>query len=383
MHRCQVVHDLRKCPVDVGSPQTQAQRDQVTRVINRLIHEYRISPQPRFLHAQRDSSQKKLNRPSKSMNTMYDANNTSQGRVQQINHQPNENHSLNQQHVIPQRALTKFPYFPHSANNLNHIAGTNLVKSNSNKNLHIVQNHTQLQSHRESSSLSISSNVSKLTRNSNTRKSIFLNDQIQEKGRVDLERSEGSSNLQDLLLKQESNSHQLDLHTDAGAVASEDIASQFVHIDISSRSDDIGTKQNVILQSEEVVKLPGATSSLSSPQTSGKSVPSVAPVEPTTIAQALSNARQSVRQTDESVKDQYLRFMDNSSQSKFWYANQGKRFVPSRPPSNATSGARFGVANFLNRKLEVSGNSSSASLTNNNANSKASKPKGKEFLNIF
>lgn len=37
MKRCQRVHDIRRCPVVVGSPQTQPQRDQVTRVINRLI----------------------------------------------------------------------------------------------------------------------------------------------------------------------------------------------------------------------------------------------------------------------------------------------------------------------------------------------------------
>ena len=37
MARCQEVHDLRQCPVAVGSPQTQTQRDQVTRIINRLI----------------------------------------------------------------------------------------------------------------------------------------------------------------------------------------------------------------------------------------------------------------------------------------------------------------------------------------------------------
>ena len=37
MARCQMVHDLRQCPVVVGSPQTQTQRDQVTRVIKRLM----------------------------------------------------------------------------------------------------------------------------------------------------------------------------------------------------------------------------------------------------------------------------------------------------------------------------------------------------------
>jgi hypothetical protein len=41
MERCQVVHDLRKCRVEVGSPQTQTQRDQVTRVVNYLIKSYR------------------------------------------------------------------------------------------------------------------------------------------------------------------------------------------------------------------------------------------------------------------------------------------------------------------------------------------------------
>lgn len=38
MARCQSVHDLRRWPVAVGSPQTQTQRDQVTRVINKLIN---------------------------------------------------------------------------------------------------------------------------------------------------------------------------------------------------------------------------------------------------------------------------------------------------------------------------------------------------------
>ena len=37
MARCQWVHDLRQCPVNVGSPQTVPQRDQVTRIISRLM----------------------------------------------------------------------------------------------------------------------------------------------------------------------------------------------------------------------------------------------------------------------------------------------------------------------------------------------------------
>lgn len=46
MRRCQVVHDLRKCPVDVGSPQTQTQRDQVTRIVTQLINSYRTEKKP-------------------------------------------------------------------------------------------------------------------------------------------------------------------------------------------------------------------------------------------------------------------------------------------------------------------------------------------------
>jgi hypothetical protein len=37
MRRCQFVHDLRRIPIDVGSPQTAKQRAQVTRIISRLM----------------------------------------------------------------------------------------------------------------------------------------------------------------------------------------------------------------------------------------------------------------------------------------------------------------------------------------------------------
>lgn len=42
MEYCQAVHDLRQCPVVVGSPQTQTQRDQVTRVIQKLMTQSRF-----------------------------------------------------------------------------------------------------------------------------------------------------------------------------------------------------------------------------------------------------------------------------------------------------------------------------------------------------
>ena len=39
MRRCQFVHDLRRVPIDVGSPQTQTQRDQVIRIVGELERE--------------------------------------------------------------------------------------------------------------------------------------------------------------------------------------------------------------------------------------------------------------------------------------------------------------------------------------------------------
>lgn len=44
MERCQAVHDLRRCHVEVGSPQTQTQRDQVIRIVDSLIRSYHETP---------------------------------------------------------------------------------------------------------------------------------------------------------------------------------------------------------------------------------------------------------------------------------------------------------------------------------------------------
>ena len=43
LFRCQFVHDCRRLPIVVGSPQTTAQRDQVARVIGALIAEDRAA----------------------------------------------------------------------------------------------------------------------------------------------------------------------------------------------------------------------------------------------------------------------------------------------------------------------------------------------------
>ncbi|CAN0217928.1 unnamed protein product [Ectocarpus fasciculatus] len=48
MERCQHVHDVRRIPISVGSPQTEAQRQQVRRVIGRVIAHRRslVTPPP-------------------------------------------------------------------------------------------------------------------------------------------------------------------------------------------------------------------------------------------------------------------------------------------------------------------------------------------------
>lgn len=46
LERCQRVHDLRRFPVDVSSPQTQEQVDQVARIIHRLTARATVPPTP-------------------------------------------------------------------------------------------------------------------------------------------------------------------------------------------------------------------------------------------------------------------------------------------------------------------------------------------------
>jgi hypothetical protein len=46
MARCQKAHDMREYPVEVGSPQTQQQRDQVARVIKKISASNLLSPAP-------------------------------------------------------------------------------------------------------------------------------------------------------------------------------------------------------------------------------------------------------------------------------------------------------------------------------------------------
>lgn len=388
MHRCQVVHDLRKCPVDVGSPQTQAQRDQVTRVINRLIHEYRIPQQPRVTHLQKDPIPKKLNRPSKSMNVIYEPhpNLTRPSYYAQNTPLQSNNAEANHSAQSSQRALTKFPYFPHSSNNLNQIVGNNLVKSQQ-----TIPSHPSTQTQRELTKSSSSSstnnnnsnnNSAKIRRNSSTRKSIFLNEQIHENQLADIRKLDINAAVNVAVSKQELSPSGKHHRYES---VSEDVVNQFVQIDISSNSEDAaGSKQNLLSSTEEVVKLPGttATSALTSPQTSEKSVQSAQVPEPTTIAQALSNARQSVKQTEAGPgRDQQTRGIFSTNVANSFYS--AKKLVPSRPANNATSGARFGVANFLNRKIEASSAASVNSTSNNPATSKAGKSNGKDFLNIF
>eukprot|EP01035_Chromulina_nebulosa_P020282 gene20282-26329_t len=60
MMRCQYVHDMRQYPVDVGSPQTQSQRDQVVRVtkkIHALINQLEINK--KFISLSNETDEKR------------------------------------------------------------------------------------------------------------------------------------------------------------------------------------------------------------------------------------------------------------------------------------------------------------------------------------
>lgn len=65
MDRCQAVHDIRQCPVVVGSPQTQVQRDQVYRVIHHLQsqiqHHYQTNPHRYEHYTHQNSTLARLN----------------------------------------------------------------------------------------------------------------------------------------------------------------------------------------------------------------------------------------------------------------------------------------------------------------------------------
>jgi len=55
---CQAVHDLRQCPVDVGSPQTQPQRNQVVRVISFLAQQQAMKVKRQEELARREAQQR-------------------------------------------------------------------------------------------------------------------------------------------------------------------------------------------------------------------------------------------------------------------------------------------------------------------------------------
>jgi len=56
MEYCQFVHDLRRIPIDVGSPQTQAQRDQVIRVIEGCIRDKEKKNEQQARAAEREAA---------------------------------------------------------------------------------------------------------------------------------------------------------------------------------------------------------------------------------------------------------------------------------------------------------------------------------------
>jgi hypothetical protein len=86
MARCQLVHDIRQCPVQVGSPQTQVQRDQVHRVISHLqnqIKMYRKHPS----HFDHPNNQKRVAHNSPKRDILMHSADTQ--------HKPNNNHHNN------------------------------------------------------------------------------------------------------------------------------------------------------------------------------------------------------------------------------------------------------------------------------------------------
>ena len=58
MQRCQVVHDFREYPVAVGSPQTQNQRDQVIRVIQKHIDNRKVECDEQVSDATAENTEK-------------------------------------------------------------------------------------------------------------------------------------------------------------------------------------------------------------------------------------------------------------------------------------------------------------------------------------
>lgn len=366
MARCQFVHDLRRCPVDVGSPQTQSQRDQVTRIVNRLIQSYRVpktvQPATRVQTPYSLEPQRTLSKPSKSFSAVYDQ--TSIAKQPQV--------------------ISRFPYFHYSANNLNNL---NPQQQRVNSSQSKVESDHHSDSLAKSASTTSTHSSSKSRKNSLTRKSVMLlKDQIQERNNS---HAFGASDLQNgasfPLADQGQLSSKHSTKSQSNKEITEHLAMQFVHIDLSLSNEDKGGSKIIV---EDLTKLPTPALSPTSPSTTNNSTKSTASqlaLEVTTISHALSTARQSIREQEGSSSER-----GKAEQVMPAAKSSGivTKIMPSRPTNLSTSGARFGVANFMGRKID-SPKATTAAPTVTTAAAPVSStplhrsPKGKDFLNLF
>jgi hypothetical protein len=385
MTRCQAVHDLRKCPVNVGSPQTQAQRDQVTRIINKLFQQYDLKNNPSLnsfiLHANtshqtsgkpvpskqfgvddqkkdvKQSSSKKLNRPYQSFNALYDHSKTTSN---------------------PETKPSRFPYF-------NNLPTTGNEQTSSRGKLS--------QQNLSSENLSGKIPPPKQAKQLSLGKGLLLNEKFEpHKGPLSHQNSKKSSNGADpsVIIKvpasndlAKENLGGKGLHSNTSSRAQErtdvvdtnqngDTTMQYVHID-SSHSDDqlvskslaSGEPHHPVAESvSDPVRLPNTNHSRQSSILVSNSE--------STVKQALSGARKSIV-GNVIEKAEATQPQTKNSKDGVTIPETKKSIFPSRPTQNAGTVSRFGVANFMNRKVD----------TSKTGGSNQKDAQNKEFLNIF
>jgi hypothetical protein len=374
MLRCQAVHDLRKCPVNVGSvreqcvscsiflmfvffqPQTQAQRDQVSRVIQQLFQEYNLKnnpdlhrfvlqvntqhsgkPQESYLfHDQKkdniakSNSGKRLMRPFQSFNAVYDSQHHS--------------HQSNSTIKAASSKISRFPYFG-SALPVDHKGKSFLmVGSNQNSLKHAAPKGTDLLQNHEKQPLGGNDNAGIIMKVS-TLSNISISHGNENSGNP---KQSAKPNLH----LQEHHKRAKEKLSSSDNNAADELDMQFIHIDSASNSHDEQHNASNLLSLEPSAVVPAGSSSgnlidepnLKLPGTiSGNKIVHETLTAATnsadsTIRQALSVARQSV--------------VGNVVEKQPVSNRATVAIMPSRPANNVGSVSKFGVANFMGRKLE-------------------------------
>jgi hypothetical protein len=336
--------------VCVLQPQTQAQRDQVSRVIQQLFLEYNLKnnpdlhrfvlqvntqhsgkPQESYLfHDQKkdnianSNSGKRLMRPFQSFNAVYDSQ-----------------HQSNSTIKAASSKISRFPYFG-SALPADHKGKSFLmVGSNQNSLKHATPKGTDLHQNHEKQPLSGNDNagiIMKVSTQSN------------------ISSSHGNENSGNPKQSAKPNFHPQEHHKRAkerlssSGNAADELDMQFIHIDSASNSHDeqqnasnlvslepsavpaAGSSGNLI--DEQNLKLPGT---ISGNKTATEPLTSATNSADSTIRQALSVARQTI----------VGNVVEKQPSNRATVA-----IMPSRPANNVGSVSKFGVANFMGRKLE-------------------------------